>query len=201
MKNFNQRAWLVSNPNLWNWGRDIQIKLLQEKLNLQKSNYLLDFGCGVLRGGIHIIDYLDSGHYYGIEKDNIRLDEAKLELADNNLEHKLPILGNDFSIVDKLIDVIWCWEVFIHLEDNILDESIKKMSRLMKNSSKIYSTVNITTEYMEDGRWHEYPVKYKNLSFYENIANKHNLKIHIMSAIGNGEHNFTHTHLIWTKGV
>src|SRR4051812_28089921 len=34
---------------------------------LRPDSYLLDVGCGSLRGGIHFIDYLEPHHYFGID--------------------------------------------------------------------------------------------------------------------------------------
>ena len=34
---------------------------------LKPSSYLLDVGCGALRGGVHFVRYLEPGHYYGID--------------------------------------------------------------------------------------------------------------------------------------
>ena len=57
MKN-EKRASLVGPPKLWQSKRDCQIKFLLEH-GLKQDHYLLDLGCGVLRGGIPIINYLE----------------------------------------------------------------------------------------------------------------------------------------------
>jgi hypothetical protein len=35
---------------------------------LQPHHYLLDGGGGSLRGGVHLIRYLEPGHYFGVDK-------------------------------------------------------------------------------------------------------------------------------------
>src|SRR5476649_335832 len=38
-----------------------------KKMGLRPSDFLLDIGCGCLRGGVHLIPYLDPGHYFGTD--------------------------------------------------------------------------------------------------------------------------------------
>ena len=47
-------------------------------------------GCGTLRGGIPLIDYLAPGHYAGVEVRGDVLDEGRRELAENGLGHVHP---------------------------------------------------------------------------------------------------------------
>ncbi len=69
----------VGAPEGWELKRRFQIDFLK-KQGLKPEHYLLDIGCGTLRGGIPIIDYLDKGHYYGIEVRDFVLDEGRKEL-------------------------------------------------------------------------------------------------------------------------
>ena len=41
---------------------------------LMPEHRLLDVGCGALRAGIHLVEYLDPGHYYGIDINETVLD-------------------------------------------------------------------------------------------------------------------------------
>src|SRR6476619_314261 len=34
---------------------------------LARSDKLLDIGCGCLRGGVHLVEYLDASNYYGVD--------------------------------------------------------------------------------------------------------------------------------------
>jgi hypothetical protein len=66
---------------LWDEIGQLQFDYLLSQ-GLQPSNVLLDVACGSLRGGRHLIPYLDSGHYLGLEM------EAALVQA--GLEEELP---------------------------------------------------------------------------------------------------------------
>ena len=65
MVNPSERHSLVGPAHLWEIKRAFQIQFLQS-VGLTPDQYLLDMGCGTLRGGIPIIKYLEPGHYYGI---------------------------------------------------------------------------------------------------------------------------------------
>ena len=126
---------LVEDPNeallVWNERRNSQIQFLLSQ-GLKPDHYLLDIGCGVLRGGIPIIQYLDSKHYYGMEKCDERLEEAKRELAEEGLRWKVPHLTTTYQTIDEKFDFIWVFQVFIHLTDEILMETLSNISHLLK---------------------------------------------------------------------
>ena len=94
----------VGSPELYKRSRDFQIKFLKE-MGLMPEDYLLDLGCGTLRGGIPIIRYLEKGHYYGIEILPDVLEEGKKELLASKLTDKahdvLDLLANDLILPDE----------------------------------------------------------------------------------------------------
>ena len=57
-----RRHAMVGPAKLWKMKRDFQIKFLK-KSGLLPKHYLLDIGCGTLRGGIPFIEYLDEKKY------------------------------------------------------------------------------------------------------------------------------------------
>jgi SAM-dependent methyltransferase len=60
---------------------------------LQPEHRMLDFGCGALRIGLHAIDFLDEGRYFGLEAHLKSLEVAvTYELPLHGLEHKRPRL-------------------------------------------------------------------------------------------------------------
>ena len=61
---------------LWDKIGKLQFNFLK-KMGLKPEYYFLDVACGSLRGGIHFIDYLESGHYFGIDKDKELLEAGK----------------------------------------------------------------------------------------------------------------------------
>jgi homopolymeric O-antigen transport system ATP-binding protein len=63
----NREPWhRVSVGGLWDEIGTLQFEFLKQQ-GLQPSHYLLDVGCGSLRGGIHFMRYLEPGHYFGLD--------------------------------------------------------------------------------------------------------------------------------------
>ena len=96
------RHKLVGNAKNWKFKRDFQISFLLQQ-GLKKDQEFIDIGCGTLRGGIPIIDYLDAGKYTGIDSRVEVIDEGKKELKEVELEYKNPDLMT-ISDLDKLRD-------------------------------------------------------------------------------------------------
>jgi cyclopropane fatty-acyl-phospholipid synthase-like methyltransferase len=83
------RHALVGPGDLWESKRRFQIEFLL-KQGLLPHHRLLDFGCGTLRGGIPLIEYLNDGNYVGLDVRLETLKEACLELEESGLASKNP---------------------------------------------------------------------------------------------------------------
>jgi SAM-dependent methyltransferase len=133
-----------------------QLEFLQEQ-GLQPEHYLLDVGCGPLRGGVHFIGYLDAGHYYGVDKNESVLETARnLELKRYGVEHKNPTLvameNFDFGSLGQAFDYAWAQSVFTHLPLNNIIRAVVGAEQVLKPGGKFLAT------------------------FYENMAGKKNLE-------------------------
>src|SRR5829696_7156995 len=74
---------------LWTAMGKLQLDFMVEH-GLEPTSRLIDIGCGPLRAGIHFVDYLDPGNYYGIDVNGTLLDAGyDVELSDD-LRAKLP---------------------------------------------------------------------------------------------------------------
>ena len=173
-----RRQSLVGPAKLWRMKRDFQISFLKRE-NLKPAHYLLDIGCGTLRGGIPIIEYLDAGHYYGIESRKEVLDEGVRELREAGLEDKRPKLldseDNALLTIDRKFDFAWAFSVLIHMSDDILDRTLHMVSKHLSSSGVFYANVNIGER--DDGYWQGFPVVWRSLDYYKGVCSSHGLRV------------------------
>ena len=180
-----KRHALVGPAKLWKMKQDFQINFLKSQ-GLQPTQKLMDVGCGTLRGGIPLINYLEKGNYYGIEVRNTVLEEGRKELKEHDLERKEPHLiafseFNEISLNAKL-DVMLAFSVLIHMEDTIVEKCIEFVSKQLENNGTFYANVNLVSH--QDSNWQGFPVVFRTLEFYEALASKNNLKVTTIGSLG-----------------
>jgi cyclopropane fatty-acyl-phospholipid synthase-like methyltransferase len=176
-----QRHALVGPAHLWKAKRAFQIQFLKQ-VGLQPHHYLLDIGCGTLRGGVPMIAYLEKGHYFGIESRADVLEEGKQELAQSHLEHKEPILvaASDVSHVNlrQHFDYIWAFSVLIHMTDKILGDCLNLIQSHLAYDGYFYANAKIGPRV--DGTWGkfpEFPLVTRSLEFYQEISERNGLHL------------------------
>eukprot|EP01006_Ploeotia_vitrea_P059900 TRINITY_DN74972_c0_g1_i1.p1 TRINITY_DN74972_c0_g1~~TRINITY_DN74972_c0_g1_i1.p1 ORF type:complete len:314 (-),score=40.54 TRINITY_DN74972_c0_g1_i1:279-1220(-) len=126
----------------WALGRD-NFEFLKQHVN--PTDRLLDFGCGALRLGIWLIDYLDTGNYYGVEY-NTEMYQAGIdyELKLHDLEHKKPNMYNNKDGQPGLVrwgvkfDTIVGFAVLIHLEPPLKKTVLHAWSKFIKPTGTIW---------------------------------------------------------------
>src|ERR1700679_133746 len=64
---------------MWDEVGQLQFEFLVSE-GLAPDSYLLDMGCGSLRGGIHFISHLEPSHYFGIDRTPRLLAAGETEL-------------------------------------------------------------------------------------------------------------------------
>ena len=101
---------------LWDTMGQFQLNALRS-LGLEPRHTLLDIGCGCLRGGRHLIRYLEPGNYWGLEISPKILEAGRRFLDTGGLVGKAPHLfltnGFGFSEVDtRKFDFVQAFGVF-----------------------------------------------------------------------------------------
>lgn len=191
-----ERRHAMAGPSKrWKMKRAFQIRFLKEQ-GLRPDQTLVEIGCGTLRGGIPLIEYLDSGNYLGIEVREEVLIEAQRELEDCNLTHKKPqlIVCDDLSALDlkRPVDVIWAFSVLIHMQDPVLHQALDFVSKHLKDSGVFYANVNIG--HRQDGHWQGFPVVARSLAFYKQTGSQRYLDVSCIGALSDfGHHSGKHS--------
>lgn len=132
---------------LWDEVGSLQFRYLVED-GLTPEMRLLDIGCGCLRGGIHFVEHLAPGHYYGLDMSQALLDAGyDVELAQLGLQERLPrsnlFCTSDFdmSAIDQQVDAAIALSVFTHLPLNHVRMCLARLAGVMKVGGKFYATV------------------------------------------------------------
>ncbi|MFZ4462637.1 MAG: class I SAM-dependent methyltransferase [Bacteroidales bacterium] len=183
------RHKLVGPLELWEHKRQFQFDFLLSN-GLKETDTLLDFGCGTLRGGIPLICYLNEGNYTGIDIRSMVILEAEKELEENKLQYKKPKLIH-MSDINKLLlsdkfDVVLCFSVLIHLEDSILNDSLKFISNYLKPEGCMYANVIIGNK--PDGNWNEFSLVERSFEFYSDTFERNNLMIKDLGTLSSYGH-------------
>jgi len=170
--NAERRHALVGPADLWKMKRSFQIRFLKE-MKLKPEHYLLDIGCGTLRGGIPLIDWLQDGHYFGIETRAKALDEGRRELKEAGLEGKNStlLLTSDISQlnIELTFDYVWAFSVLIHMTDEILNHTLAFVTKHLSEKGVFYANVNIG-DTREEGDWCGFPVVSRTFEFYSHMC-------------------------------
>ena len=179
-----KRHSLVGPASLWKMKQEFQINFLKAQ-GLAPDYKLIDIGCGTLRGGIPIIDYLNEGNYVGLEVRESVLNEGKKELKANNLEHKNPQLivfsnYNELSF-NTSFDVLFAFSVLIHLEDSIVKDCFSFAGKNIADNGVFYANVNI--EDQTDANWQGFPVVFRKMDFYKELAISNGLSMNSLGVL------------------
>lgn len=113
---------------------------------LRPDHTMLDVGAGAFRAGRHLVDYLEAGHYYGIDINKSLLEVGYDHELDDAQRAKLP-LGNihatdrfdaDFGGVQ--FDLAIAQSVFTHLSLNNARLCLHRVAKVMKPGGRFFVT-------------------------------------------------------------
>ncbi len=171
-----KRHALVGPPELWEMKRAFQITYLKS-VGLKPGHWFLDIGCGTLRGGIPIIEYLEPGRYHGIEVREDVLAEGRKELEEAGLAGKAPVLTpvKDLGTMDlgRKFDHAWAFSVLLHMPDDVMRATLGLVSRHLAPGGVFHANVHIGTR--PDGSWQGFPNVARSFEFYGAACAAHGL--------------------------
>lgn len=114
-------------------------------LGLRERHYLLDIGCGSLRGGKLFITYLLPGRYFGIEPERWLIEEGiRNEVGEDLLTLKQPSFNNDnnftLSVFERKFDFIIAQSIFSHASESQIRRCLSEAKKVLKASSFFAAT-------------------------------------------------------------
>lgn len=137
---------------LWDEMGILQLEFLIGR-GLKPSDKVLDLGCGCLRAGVHLVEYLDTGNYFGIDiNEELLTIGYDVELNKLGLCGKLPrhhlIANGKFSVDDlpKDLDVILTTSVFTHLSFNRIRLCLESVHPALRPGGVFYASVFVAPD-------------------------------------------------------
>jgi SAM-dependent methyltransferase len=113
---------------------------------LEPHHYLLDVGCGPLRGGVQYMAYLEAGHYFGVEKQAPLLEAGRdIEIPRSGVADKRPtlVVMNDFDFrkLGRTFDFAIAQSVFTHLPINSIIRCLVRMDEVLAPGGRFFASI------------------------------------------------------------
>lgn len=128
---------------LWEEIGALQFEFLRQH-GLRPDHSLLDVGCGALRCGLPIIEYLEPGNYCGVDLNASLIEAGRYELAQKNLSTKNPqLLVSDKFELDSFgrsFDFIIAQSLFTHLNSSLIVRCLTEVANVLKPNGNCYAT-------------------------------------------------------------
>ncbi len=131
----------------WDLIGALQLSFMQSQ-GLRPEHTLLDVGCGSLRGGVHLIPYLNAGNYFGIDINQSLLDAGYAkEIVPLNLAARLPrenlAAVADFAVAplfETKFDFLLAVSVFTHLNWNRIRQAFENLAAVAKPEARFFAS-------------------------------------------------------------
>lgn len=112
---------------------------------LLPEHVLLDVACGSLRAGVHLIPYLQPGHYWGLEKEADLIEAGLARELDPVIHctHQPRFMINaefDLSQITPPVDVVWIHSLFTHLPLFEIQRCLENLQRVAQSATVCYAT-------------------------------------------------------------
>jgi SAM-dependent methyltransferase len=153
------KEWVPSG-DLWyleavggKWGIHGPLQLgFLKKQGMKPEHYMLDIGCGSLRGGVQFIKYLQPGHYHGIDHDPEMLRVAReIVIPRYGLEDQKPHLRivKDFEVEGRIrqagYNFMLAQSVFTHLNPGEIEKCLRVMKPYLRVlDGTLFATFNLS---------------------------------------------------------
>jgi SAM-dependent methyltransferase len=129
---------------LWDEMGELQLSFLKDR-GLRPDQRFLDVGCGSLRAGRLLVDYLEPGHYYGSDINPDLLETGYRHELDDLQRARLPVsnlrttdrFDNDFGVA---FDMAIAQSVFTHIPLNMMRLCLHRVAKVMKPGGRFYVT-------------------------------------------------------------
>jgi SAM-dependent methyltransferase len=135
------KTYLGGGAESWEPRGAFQVHFLRA-VGLTKESRLLDVGCGPGRAGKHLISFLDSGNYWGIDYNASFIAAARAMAKASDLEQKNPTFAviENFNVapLSILVDYVLAFSVLNHCDDQQRGDFFRRIPASVKAGGKVY---------------------------------------------------------------
>lgn len=175
---------LVGPPGAWQESQRFQFDFLRSQ-GLSASDELLDLGCGPLRAGLVLVEYLEAGHYVGVDVRPRVIAEAQRQVARRGLSSKHPrvlvstTFGRD-ELGDRRFDVVWAFQLLYHLTDDQVTDCMVEIAGRLTRSGVAYANVNSS---VPSGAWKQFPYLQRPMAHYLDAGRRAGLDVEPLGSL------------------
>ncbi|MCC6886911.1 MAG: methyltransferase domain-containing protein [Hyphomicrobiales bacterium] len=136
---------------LWDEIGRFQFELLL-RYGLAPDEFLLDIGCGSLRGGVHFVSYLQPARYFGVDLNPPLLEAGYAEIVNAGLKERLPrshLVASgefEFDLFAPTFDRALALSLFTHLPFNAVRICLERLAPKMKAGGILHATYFETSD-------------------------------------------------------
>jgi 2-polyprenyl-3-methyl-5-hydroxy-6-metoxy-1,4-benzoquinol methylase len=163
----------------WDEHRRFQMEIIQRE-GLKPSSHVMEIGCGPLTLGIPLMQWLDKGHYTGLDVRPAVLGVAHGQVAKAQLAGKNPrlLFSEDFGASElgeaERFEIVWSFSVLFHLTDELLEACFAQVARRLSPDGAYVANINAE---MPESTWLQFPFNRRDPAFYGAIAGRHGLRM------------------------
>lgn len=178
-------AALVGLPKAYKQKQKFQFDFLLSA-GLKPDHRFLDIGCGVLRGGLPIIKYLNASCYAGVDLNAEAISIGLDQVQKHRLAYKQPSLIHvkgplSDCVLPFEVDIAWAFSVLIHMTDGHVQDCLRFTRRVLTPGGVFYANVNFGDA--KDGVWREFPVKWRSFRYFEECAQSEGLAVRDLGSL------------------
>ena len=138
------RTFVSGTGGSWDEGGASQLAFLR-KNGLKTGHRFVDIGCGALRAGRHLVDYLDVGNYYGVDANRNLLQIGYDREMTEDQRRRLPVenlRANDRFNVDfgVTFDMAIAQSVFTHVSLNHMRLCLHRLAKVMRPGGTFFAS-------------------------------------------------------------
>ena len=130
-------------PDYLDVGKEF-LTYLQEH-GLRREHQLLDYGCGILRGGLQFVPYLQPGHYVGVDISATRLEQGRRLMDEAGIarERYSTHLVHDCSLSElgeRKFDYVWAHAVLTHMPEMDIRQLLAALKKHLNPGALFFFT-------------------------------------------------------------